>query len=72
MKNYKAIGKIGEGTFSEVMKMQSLRDGNYYACKQMKQHFERYVTGLALRGQAQVGIRRHLMLVGSLYSFTGM
>ncbi|XP_058438193.1 MAPK/MAK/MRK overlapping kinase isoform X12 [Marmota monax] len=39
-KNYKAIGKIGEGTFSEVMKMQSLRDGNYYACKQMKQHFE--------------------------------
>ncbi|GAB1297797.1 MAPK/MAK/MRK overlapping kinase [Apodemus speciosus] len=41
MKNYKAIGKIGEGTFSEVMKMQSLRDGNYYACKQMKQHFER-------------------------------
>ncbi|XP_017707023.1 PREDICTED: MAPK/MAK/MRK overlapping kinase-like isoform X4 [Rhinopithecus bieti] len=41
MKNYKAIGKIGEGTFSEVMKMQSLRDGNYYACKQMKQRFER-------------------------------
>ncbi|XP_070370476.1 MAPK/MAK/MRK overlapping kinase isoform X4 [Equus asinus] len=40
MKNYKAVGKIGEGTFSEVMKMQSLRDGNYYACKQMKQHFE--------------------------------
>ncbi|KAI4573244.1 hypothetical protein MJG53_020941, partial [Ovis ammon polii x Ovis aries] len=22
------------------MKMQNLRDGNYYACKQMKQHFE--------------------------------
>ncbi|XP_058147420.1 MAPK/MAK/MRK overlapping kinase isoform X3 [Dasypus novemcinctus] len=40
MKNYKAIGKIGEGTFSEVMKMQNLKDGNYYACKQMKQHFE--------------------------------
>ncbi|KAM9645070.1 MAPK/MAK/MRK overlapping kinase [Trichechus inunguis] len=39
MKSYKTIGKIGEGTFSEVMKMQSLRDGNYYACKQMKQHF---------------------------------
>ncbi|XP_069853649.1 MAPK/MAK/MRK overlapping kinase isoform X4 [Dipodomys merriami] len=38
--DYKAIGKIGEGTFSEVMKMQSLRDGNYYACKQMKQHFD--------------------------------
>lgn len=39
--DYKAIGKIGEGTFSEVMKMQSLRDGNFYACKQMKQRFER-------------------------------
>nr|XP_039318759.1 MAPK/MAK/MRK overlapping kinase isoform X6 [Saimiri boliviensis boliviensis] len=38
--DYKAIGKIGEGTFSEVMKMQSLRDGNCYACKQMKQRFE--------------------------------
>ncbi|XP_017383574.2 MAPK/MAK/MRK overlapping kinase [Cebus imitator] len=38
--DYKAIGKIGEGTFSEVMKMQSLRDGSYYACKQMKQRFE--------------------------------
>uniref|UniRef100_A0AAA9SZE0 MAPK/MAK/MRK overlapping kinase n=1 Tax=Bos taurus TaxID=9913 RepID=A0AAA9SZE0_BOVIN len=40
MKNYKAIGKIGEGTFSEVMKIQNLRDGNHYACKQMKQRFE--------------------------------
>ncbi|XP_053783493.1 MAPK/MAK/MRK overlapping kinase isoform X3 [Desmodus rotundus] len=40
MKNYKVIGKIGEGTFSEVVKMQSLRDGHYYACKQMKQPFE--------------------------------
>ncbi|XP_055449163.1 MAPK/MAK/MRK overlapping kinase isoform X7 [Psammomys obesus] len=46
MKNYKAIGKIGEGTFSEVMKMQNLRDGNYYACKQMKQHFEREKTSI--------------------------
>ncbi|XP_059039154.1 MAPK/MAK/MRK overlapping kinase isoform X4 [Mustela lutreola] len=40
MKSYKAVGKIGEGTFSEVTKMQSLRDGGYYACKQMKQRFE--------------------------------
>ena len=39
--DYKVIGKIGEGTFSEVVKMQSLRDGHYYACKQMKQPFER-------------------------------
>ncbi|XP_010605538.1 MAPK/MAK/MRK overlapping kinase isoform X4 [Fukomys damarensis] len=39
MKNYKAISKIGEGTFSEVLKIQSLRDGGFYACKQMKQRF---------------------------------
>ncbi|XP_053157309.1 MAPK/MAK/MRK overlapping kinase isoform X4 [Hemicordylus capensis] len=37
---YKTIGKIGEGTFSDVLKIQSLKDGRYYACKQMKQHFE--------------------------------
>nr|XP_042714134.1 MAPK/MAK/MRK overlapping kinase isoform X7 [Chrysemys picta bellii] len=40
MNKYKPVGKIGEGTFSDVLKTQSLRDGNYYACKQMKQHFE--------------------------------
>ncbi|XP_020649282.3 MAPK/MAK/MRK overlapping kinase isoform X1 [Pogona vitticeps] len=37
---FKTIGKIGEGTFSDVLKVQSLKDGKYYACKQMKQHFE--------------------------------
>ncbi|KAJ7989275.1 hypothetical protein DPEC_G00317790 [Dallia pectoralis] len=36
-KDYKIIKKIGEGTFSEVVKAQSLRDGKYYACKTMKQ-----------------------------------
>ncbi|XP_073205784.1 MAPK/MAK/MRK overlapping kinase isoform X7 [Lepidochelys kempii] len=40
MNKYKPIGKIGEGTFSDVLKTQSLRDGKYYAWKQMKQHFE--------------------------------
>eukprot|EP00075_Anas_platyrhynchos_P005079 XP_012956140.2 MAPK/MAK/MRK overlapping kinase isoform X8 [Anas platyrhynchos] len=38
---YKLVGKIGEGTFSDVLKTLSLRDGKYYACKHMKQHFER-------------------------------
>ncbi|XP_009889391.1 PREDICTED: MAPK/MAK/MRK overlapping kinase [Charadrius vociferus] len=38
--NYKPVGKIGEGTFSDVLKTLSLRDGKYYACKHMKQHFE--------------------------------
>ncbi|XP_072283962.1 MAPK/MAK/MRK overlapping kinase [Pyxicephalus adspersus] len=37
---YKKINKIGEGTFSEVVKVQSLKDGNYYACKKMKQVFK--------------------------------
>ncbi|XP_067099176.1 MAPK/MAK/MRK overlapping kinase-like [Osmerus mordax] len=35
--DYKLIKKIGEGTFSEVLKTQSLRDGRFYACKSMKQ-----------------------------------
>uniref|UniRef100_A0A1A8G391 MOK protein kinase n=1 Tax=Nothobranchius korthausae TaxID=1143690 RepID=A0A1A8G391_9TELE len=36
-KGYKVIKKIGEGTFSEVLKTQSLKDGKFYACKTMKQ-----------------------------------
>ncbi|XP_068110740.1 MAPK/MAK/MRK overlapping kinase isoform X3 [Hyperolius riggenbachi] len=40
MNRYKTINKIGEGTFSEVVKVQSLKDGNYYACKKMKQLFK--------------------------------
>uniref|UniRef100_A0AAY5K4J5 mitogen-activated protein kinase n=1 Tax=Esox lucius TaxID=8010 RepID=A0AAY5K4J5_ESOLU len=35
--DYKIIKKIGEGTFSEVVKARSLKDGKYYACKTMKQ-----------------------------------
>ncbi|XP_061072060.1 MAPK/MAK/MRK overlapping kinase-like isoform X1 [Conger conger] len=40
MDDYKIIKKIGEGTFSEVVKTQSLKDGKYYACKTMKQHVD--------------------------------
>ncbi|XP_053331574.1 MAPK/MAK/MRK overlapping kinase isoform X2 [Spea bombifrons] len=40
MNRYKIISKIGEGTFSEVLKTQSLKDGNFYACKKMKQHYK--------------------------------
>ncbi|KAG5265530.1 hypothetical protein AALO_G00243500 [Alosa alosa] len=36
-RDYRIIKKIGEGTFSEVVKTQSLKDGKYYACKTMKQ-----------------------------------
>ncbi|KFR12561.1 MAPK/MAK/MRK overlapping kinase, partial [Opisthocomus hoazin] len=37
---YRPVAKIGEGTFSDVLKTQSLIDGKYYACKHMKRHFE--------------------------------
>ncbi|XP_026881649.2 MAPK/MAK/MRK overlapping kinase isoform X3 [Electrophorus electricus] len=37
MDNYKTVKKIGEGTFSEVVRVQNLKDGKYYACKTMKQ-----------------------------------
>lgn len=40
---YKVIKKIGEGTFSDVVKTQSLKDGKFYACKTMKQTINRYV-----------------------------
>ncbi|KAI4903718.1 hypothetical protein NFI96_030767 [Prochilodus magdalenae] len=36
-KGYKTIKKIGEGTFSDVVKVQNLKDGKHYACKTMKQ-----------------------------------
>ena len=34
---------MGEGTFSEVLKCQSLLDGKLYACKKMKQKYDRCV-----------------------------
>ncbi|KAM7238050.1 hypothetical protein CapIbe_011008 [Capra ibex] len=46
MQNCKAIDKIQEGMFSEVTKMQNLRDGNYHAYKQVKQHFESTENGI--------------------------
>ncbi|TSW08328.1 MAPK/MAK/MRK overlapping kinase [Bagarius yarrelli] len=36
--DYKIIKKIGEGTFSEVKRVQNLKDGKHYACKTMKQN----------------------------------
>ena len=38
---YRILGKKGEGTFSEVLKVQDIRDGTYFACKKMKQRYER-------------------------------
>ncbi|XP_069772513.1 MAPK/MAK/MRK overlapping kinase-like isoform X3 [Narcine bancroftii] len=39
-KDYRLVAKIGEGTFSEVWKAQSLKNGTYFACKKMKQYIE--------------------------------
>jgi len=41
--DYQLMEKMGEGTFSEVLKCQSLLDGKFYACKKMKQRYRRYV-----------------------------
>jgi renal tumor antigen len=40
MQKYRILGKKGEGTFSEVLKCQSVENGQYYACKRMKQNFD--------------------------------
>ena len=37
---YRLISKKGEGTFSEVLKAQSIKTGKYVAIKCMKQHYE--------------------------------
>lgn len=40
MKKYRLISKKGEGTFSEVIKAQSIKTSKYYAIKCMKSHFK--------------------------------
>jgi renal tumor antigen len=40
MHKYRLISKKGEGTFSEVLKAQSIKTGKYVAVKCMKNHFD--------------------------------
>jgi renal tumor antigen len=40
MRKYRLIAKKGEGTFSEVLKAQNVKDSKYHAIKCMKNHFE--------------------------------
>ncbi|TRY54219.1 hypothetical protein DNTS_030480 [Danionella cerebrum] len=49
LKDYRVVRKIGEGAFSEVMKVQSLRDGKFYACKCIKQRIDSLEKALSLR-----------------------
>lgn len=37
---YRLIKKLGEGSFSEVYKAQSVQSGQYFAIKCMKAHFD--------------------------------
>ena len=39
-RRYRLIGKKGEGTFSEVLKAQGIKNGKYFAIKCMKNHFD--------------------------------
>ena len=38
--DYRLISKKGEGTFSEVIKAQSIKNAKFYAIKCMKNHFD--------------------------------
>ncbi|OQS06055.1 serine/threonine protein kinase [Thraustotheca clavata] len=40
MRKYRLVSKKGEGTFSEVLKAQNVKDNKYHAIKCMKNHFE--------------------------------
>ena len=40
MQAYRVLGRAGEGTFSEVLKAQSIKTGNFMAIKCMKHVFE--------------------------------
>jgi renal tumor antigen len=40
MRKYRLVAKKGEGTFSEVLKAQNIKDGKYRAIKCMKNRFE--------------------------------
>ena len=40
MRKYRLVAKKGEGTFSEVLKAQNIKDGKYHAIKCMKNRFD--------------------------------
>nr|XP_012563312.1 unnamed protein product [Hydra vulgaris] len=48
-KQYRLIEKIGEGSFSNVLKCQNIKNGKHYACKLMKQTFLSYEQANNLR-----------------------
>ena len=58
MPEYRLIGKKGEGTFSEVLKAQCIKNGKYVAIKCMKNHFDSFEQVPPPRAQS-VSAQRH-------------
>ena len=49
LSEYKLVSKKGEGTFSEVLKAQCIKNGRSVAIKCMKNHFDSLEQARALR-----------------------
>jgi len=65
MHKYRILGKKGEGTFSEVLKCQHVKDGTYYACKKMKQRYDGVEQVNNLREiQAMRRLNPHTNIIG--------
>jgi len=65
IKKYRILGKKGEGTFSEVLKCQHVKDGTYYACKKMKQRYDGVEQVNNLREiQAMRRLNPHTNIIG--------
>lgn len=58
MRKYRLVAKKGEGTFSEVLKAQNVKDGKYYAIKCMKNRFDSIDQ---VRAQAAVDVSSLLL-----------
>lgn len=39
---YRLLGKLGEGTFSEVLRVRNKKNGKTFAMKRFRKHFKRY------------------------------
>ncbi|CAI9730525.1 MAK MRK overlapping kinase-like isoform X1 [Octopus vulgaris] len=57
LQKYRILGIKGEGTFSEVLKCERVKDGTLWACKKMKQSFRSYHEVNNLR---EIQAMRHL------------
>ena len=51
------VSKKGEGTFSEVLKCQNLKDNTYWACKRLKQ---RFMSSEELKDIREIQALKHL------------